>query len=83
MRGQTRSKSVADVRVEVSQHDDPDAWPVSDTVWIVTSESRETVAQWLGKRFAADDLVDGFPCDRKYEAVKIPEGVHAIGVWWD
>lgn len=79
-----RSKpNVAEVRVQITQHDDPDAWPVSDTIWIITSESRETVAQWLGTSFAADELLDGFDRDHKYEALKVPVGMHAIGVWWD
>lgn len=74
---------VADVRVEVSQHDDPDAWPVSDTVWIITAESRETVARWLGERFAADELLEGFSAERTYEPLVIPHGMRAVGVWWD
>jgi hypothetical protein len=79
-----RSKpTVADVRVQVTQHDDPDAWPVSDTIWIITSEPREAVAHWLGTRFAADELLEGFQPDRRYEPLMIPHGMHAIGSWWD
>jgi hypothetical protein len=75
--------NVADVRVQVTQHDDPEAWPVTDTVWIITSESRESVARWLGKRFAADEILDGFQPNRRYESLLIPEGMKAVGVWWD
>ena len=74
---------VTDVRVEVSEHDDPDEWPFSDTVWIVTSESPEAVAAWLGERFAADEIFVGFQSDRPRESILIPDGMNAIGVWWD
>jgi hypothetical protein len=75
--------SVADVRVQISQHDDPAAWPVTDTVWIITSASDADVKSWFGKRFAPDDLLNGFPAGRKFEPVAIPSGMRAVGVWWD
>jgi len=79
-----RSKpSVADVRVEVTQHDDPGEWPFSDTIWIVTSESTQVVAAWLGERFAADEIFAGLHSDRPYEPIPIPDGMSAVGVWWD
>jgi hypothetical protein len=76
-------RDVADVRVEISQHDDPEAWPVTDTIWIVTSASDSDVSAWLGDRFAADDLLNGLPPDRKFDALSIPAKMRAVGVWWD
>jgi len=75
--------SVAEVRVQVTQHDDPKGWPFSDTIWIITSESPQTVAAWLGERFAADEIFAGLHTDRPYEPIPIPDGMSAVGVWWD
>lgn len=82
-RGIRARDDVADVRVEIAAHDDPEAWPTSETVWIISSATPADVASWLGERFAADELHDGFPSDQAYEPLTIPEGMRAIGVWWD
>lgn len=74
---------VVDVRVQITSHDDPDAWPATDTVWLVTSAPTAEVATWLGERFAADELFDGFLPDRSYEDILIPPGTRPVGVWWD
>lgn len=74
---------VADVRVEVKDLEDPEGWPATDTVWIITSASPDDVAGWLGEKFHADELIEGFQTARQIEPYKVPEGMHAIGVWWD
>jgi hypothetical protein len=40
--------SVAAVLVEISQHEVPEEWPSTDTIWIITSESAQDVSGWLG-----------------------------------
>lgn len=74
---------VEDVLVEVTQHDNPGEWPVSDTVWIITSASPENVRTWLGKRFQPDELLDGWTGQIRREHYDVPEGMRPIGVWWD
>src|SRR4051794_16396463 len=39
-------KGVVDVRVVVTQFDDP-RWPFSDTVWVVTDAAPEEVSKWF------------------------------------
>ncbi len=75
--------NVADVRVQVTQHDTPEEWPFSDTIWIITSASPETVTAWFGQRFAADEIFPSLHTDRRYESISVPEGMNVIGVWWD
>ncbi len=75
---------VRDVRVMIIGQEEPESWPWSDTVWLVTSASPDEVSGWLGKKFRADELILGFEHDsRKIEPYQIPQGMNAIGVWWD
>lgn len=74
---------VADIRVEVKDLEDPEGWPSTDTVWIITKASVNDVEKWLGQRFRADDFIIGFPEQYKCEHYDIPEQMKAIGVWWD
>ncbi len=74
---------VADVRVQVMDLEDPAGWPSTDTVWIITSASPEDVRGWLGERFRPDDILIGFPTDRPMEPCEVPDGMKALGVWWD
>jgi hypothetical protein len=49
----------------------------------VTSASGDTVATWLGHRFRADELFDGWTDHVRRESYDVPPGMKAIGVWWD
>ncbi|MEM8683370.1 MAG: hypothetical protein AAGF72_08075 [Pseudomonadota bacterium] len=73
--------AVRDVLVQVQQHEEPDAWPSADTIWIVTDASVEEVAGWLGDRFRADELFEGIPDG--VQTIDVPAGCQAIGVWYD
>ena len=75
---------VFDVRVQVNGQEEPDRWPWSDTIWIITSAKADEVGRWMGEHFRADALLIGFEQDcRKLEEYRFPEGMNAIGVWWD
>ena len=82
---------VADVRVEVKDLEDPEGWPATDTVWIITTASDDEVVAWLGERFAPDDAFSGFPQADPHaeyptygvEAYEVPAGQRALGIWWD
>ena len=86
---------VENVLVEVKQQEMPDEWPFTDTVWIITSATAESVREWLGKRFAADEYVIGWdesaicwPEEEQavvqtLEPYPVPHGMQPIGVFWD
>ena len=74
---------VADVRVQVTQHEMIDEWPSSDTIWIVTKVAPNDVTGWLGERFRADEILIGWPQAWTVEAYSVPTGMKALGVWWD
>ena len=41
------------------------------------------VEEWLGERFRADDIIVGFGEEYPIESYDVPDGMGAIGVWWD
>jgi len=74
---------VANILVEVCQQEMPDEWPSTDTVWIITSAPADRVATWLGERFQADEIFDGWTDHVRREDYEIPPGMKPIGLWWD
>ncbi len=74
---------VFDVRVEVKDQIEPEDWPSTDTIWVITSVGVNEVKTWLGNRFCGDDYIVGFPGTHPIEDYKIPVNMKAIGVWWD
>ena len=74
---------VADVRVQVNDQIEPEDWPSTDTIWIITSATPDEVQSWLEDRFKADDVIVGFPDFLALEPYIVPEGMQAIGIWYD
>ena len=74
---------VAEVLVQVTMHDDPEGWPFSDTVWVITSASDADIRRWIPERLQPDELFDGFHRDRPMEAYSVPKGMRAVGLWYD
>jgi hypothetical protein len=50
---------VADVRIEVKDMEDPDGWPATDTIWIITTASAETVRTWFPDHLARTTWASG------------------------
>lgn len=73
---------VADVYVEILEHDDPQRWPYCDTIWVVTSATPQDVRLWLPARLPPTGIMYGFSCSRP-EASKIPRGMRALGLYYD
>lgn len=74
---------VAEVRVEITMFDDPEGWPFSDTVWIITSAKAERVAEWFPENWRPDDCWTGWNEDRTYEPCMVPPGTLPVACWWD
>lgn len=78
---------VTDIRIEVKDLEDPDGWPSSDTIWIITTASPRDVRSWFPERLAPDEVLDGFEPYGKQEpgleAYSIPKGSRAVGLWYD
>jgi hypothetical protein len=73
---------VGDVRVQVTEFDDPD-WPFSDTVWVITSASPSEVASWFPDDVAPDSIDVGWTPGTAYEPCPVPSGMQPIACWWD
>lgn len=79
-----KKPGVSDVRIEVKDLEDPDGWPSTDTIWVITSSSPEEVRSWFPESMAPDDVFDGFQGSAaKIENYSIPAGKRAVGIWYD
>ncbi len=76
-------EDVVDVRVQITMFDEPDYWPFSDTVWIVTRASPDEVRGWFSSEMAPDESWKGWQADRQYEPCEVPDGFAAVACWWD
>jgi hypothetical protein len=74
---------VGDVRVQVTMFDNPDEWPFSDTVWVITTADATTVASWFEEALAPDAIDMGWPEGIAYEACTVPAGMRPVSCWWD
>jgi hypothetical protein len=64
---------------------DFEIWPDSDTVYILTSCSRDEVVEWT-KPLKPDDIGNDWLCDagkRPQGAPELRPGVKVHGLWWD
>jgi hypothetical protein len=75
-------QGVHDVRVEIRSWDDPEDWPFSDTVWVITSLAKQEIQQHLGRRLHSDAIRVGWP-DYPVEQIHVPSGMRPLAVWWD
>ena len=73
---------VADVLVEIRSWDDPEDWPFSDAIWVITSLAKQDIQQYLGKRLHADAIQVRWP-NYPIESIGVPPGMRPLGVWWD
>lgn len=74
---------VADIRVQITMLDDPEWWPFSDTVWVITDSSPEEVAGWFGADIRPDDCRRGWTEGVEFEECPIPLGMYPVACWWD
>jgi hypothetical protein len=74
---------VADVRIQITMFDDPEMWPFSDTVWIITSATPQTVADWFNSTMRPDGCSAGWTDGLSFEPINIPGGMQPVACWWD
>lgn len=75
--------NVTDVVVLVTQYDGgEEEWPFSDTIYVITTADPADVLSWLDPEHTPDEhWLATKPQELK--VLRIPEGMHAIGLWWD
>jgi hypothetical protein len=75
---------VSDVRVQITCVDSPgEEWPFSDTVWIITAASEDTVRSWFPDELLPDEVWTGWIDGQKYDDLDISPGHHPVAAWYD
>jgi hypothetical protein len=74
---------VSDIRIEVMDREDAEGWPSSNTIWIITTVSSQEVRTWFPKRLAPSEIINGFEAaPSPVEKYSVPQGMHAVGLWY-
>jgi hypothetical protein len=75
---------VQDVLVEIYEieEDEPESWPYSERIYILTSASATDVAEWM-KRLRPDEIEEGYLMGEPPAAPELAEGMRVYGAWWD
>ena len=76
---------VGGVYVRMTEIDDDEAWPFSDTVYVYTTAPREEVASWV-EELSPDEVIlveesDGVKLHPS--TPPIPAGMRVCVLWWD
>ena len=74
---------VGDVLIEVKDLEDPDGWPSTDTIWVITSMPRKTLDELIPDKMKPDDWLNYPPEVGNIEPIAIPDGMQALGIWYD
>ena len=74
---------VANVLIEVKDLEDPDGWPSTDTIWVVTTMAREQLNALIPEKIKPDDWLTYPPEVGETEPIAVPNGMQAIGIWYD
>ncbi|HNO79346.1 MAG TPA: hypothetical protein PKN33_14950 [Phycisphaerae bacterium] len=76
---------VSTVLVEVMDVDEEfGGWPASETIWVITTSDASEVRKWIPQKFFPDEVLEGFESlGPKKEHFEIPQGMRAVGIWWD
>jgi hypothetical protein len=76
--------SVQEVFVEINEIDEASegVWPFSDRVYVLTSASREEVANWVSE-LEPDEIEEGYAYGPPPSAIQLEPGMRVYGIWWD
>ncbi len=74
---------VGDVLIEVKDLEDPDGWPSTDTIWVITSMPCKELDELIPDKMKPDDWLNYPPEVGKIEPIVIPDGMQALGIWYD
>jgi len=73
---------VQDVLVEIKDLVDEHSWPFADTVFVLTSKSRDDL-QKLVASLEPDEIGPFPPASIPRDLPALKDGMKIIGVWWD
>jgi hypothetical protein len=76
--------NVRDVLVEIKdmEEESEGIWPFSDTIYILTSATREEVTSWV-YILGPDEVQEDFSDNNRALALDIKPDIKVYSVWWD
>jgi hypothetical protein len=76
--------SVQDVLVEVNEvvKEDPQTWPFSDRIYVLSSSPVDQVRSWLAP-LEPDEVSEGWANGKPSVAPSLKPGVKVYAAWWD
>lgn len=75
--------TVQDVLVEINEvAEDPQTWPFSDRIYILTSSSLEDVKEWVAT-LQPDEVERGWAKPLPTNAPALQKATNVYAVWWD
>ncbi len=82
LKGIAARPNVSDVRVIVTQFDDP-SWPFSDTVWVVTNATPDEVKKWFGEEFRPTECWERWYENTLTEKYTVQNDMKIVTCQWD
>ncbi len=64
---------------------DADLWPTSDTIYVLTSATKEELAQWAAS-LKFNEIGEGWSCGTGINPASAPDlkdGMRVLALWWD
>ena len=74
--------NVQDVLVRIYAQEDPDSWPYTDTVYIISSATAEEIESWVSD-LLPDEIAPEWIYGKPPAAPDLHAGMTACSVWWD
>ncbi|MCL2309057.1 MAG: hypothetical protein FWC42_02105 [Proteobacteria bacterium] len=74
--------NVQDMLVRIYSQDDPDEWPFTDTVYILSSATTAEIESWVSP-LLPDEVIPEWMYGKPPEAPELQAGMTPYSVWWD
>ena len=68
--------------VRIYDYDDPESWPYTDTVYVITSAATEQVEEWV-MALKPDEIYSEWMYGKPAAAPEPMHGMVPYSLWWD
>lgn len=75
-------KTVQDVLVRITDYSDPDSWPHSDAIYILSTNSIDDIETWVSE-LLPDEITKGWMYGVPEYAPNLGKGMKPYSIFWD